>query len=216
MENYTLYMHVNKTNGKRYVGITSGPPSKRWKKGAGYYGQRRFYSAIKCYGWDGFEHIIVADHLSKEEAECREAELIKEYAANDTRYGYNIENGGVTHKISEEQKEHLRQVHLGQKLSEETKKKISESCKGLSTQWLTGLKQSPETIEKRMSKIRGEKNRRARAVCQYDLDGNFIAKYNCMQQAADAIGIKSAHISHCCRGDRPTAYGYIWKYAEEQ
>ena len=34
---WTVYMHVNKINGKKYVGITSQKPEERWKNnGIGY------------------------------------------------------------------------------------------------------------------------------------------------------------------------------------
>ena len=37
---YTVYEHVNKVNGKRYIGTTSQKPEKRWGwKGSGYFNQ---------------------------------------------------------------------------------------------------------------------------------------------------------------------------------
>lgn len=216
MDTYKVYMHTNKINGKKYIGITSMPAKIRWKRGSGYAGQRRFYAAIKSYGWDNFKHEILFDCLSKEEAERLEEELIKEYRSNDLRYGYNIENGGVIHKLSDEQKNHLREINTGKKCSNETKKKMSDSHIGMSTKWLTGRKASDDTKAKMSSQRAKEKNPRAKAVCQYDLDGNLIAVYKYMNEARDALGIKStAHISQCCTGDRNKAYGFIWKYAEK-
>ncbi len=215
MDNYILYVHINKTNGKRYVGITSNRPAQRWHRGGGYKDQRRFYSAIQHYGWDGFEHIILASGLSKEEAERREEETIREYKSNDLRYGYNIENGGVIHKLSDEQKEHLRQVQLGRTHSEETKRKMSESHKGVSSSWLIGRKASDATRQKMSDHRKGSRNPRAVAVRQYSLDGTFIAQYDYMEKAKEAVGVKkSTHISQCCAGKRNKAYGYVWRYAE--
>lgn len=217
MDNYTVYMHVNKTNGKRYIGITSNTPSVRWHNGCGYKKQRRFFSAIQHYGWSGFEHLILETGLSKEEAERREEELIKKYNSNDLRYGYNIENGGVIHKLSDEQKEHLRQVQLGRTHSEETKRKMSEAHMGMSRKWLLGSTQSEETKRKRAKRFMGAGNPRAKAIEQYDLNGNFVAKYSYMDEVKAVLGIKSvAHISDCCLGKRNKAYGYIWKYASDE
>ena len=213
---YTVYMHINKENGKRYIGITSMRPAQRWHNGQGYRHQRRFYNSIQSHGWGGFHHIIVKQGLTKEEAEVAEESLIKKYMSNDLRYGYNIENGGHTNKLTQEQKEHLRKINLGKKYSEETKKKKSESLKGKSTAWLTGRKQSKETIQKRREHWAGANNPRAKRVYQYDLGGNLVGEYSCMEEARKALGVsKSAHISQCCAGKRGKAYGYMWSYKKE-
>lgn len=111
---YYVYMHKNKSNGKVYIGITSQKPEQRWRNGTNYYGNKYFNRSIHKYGWDGFEHIILYKNLTKEEAEMKEIELIKEYNSTNRDYGYNIENGG----------------NSTGKHSEETKRKISESQKG--------------------------------------------------------------------------------------
>lgn len=48
-------------------------------------------------------------------------------------------------------------------------------------------------------------------VVKYDLDGNYIEQYNSMTDAANSIGGNTTMISYCCKGKRPTAYGYIWR-----
>lgn len=53
-------------------------------------------------------------------------------------------------------------------------------------------------------------------VCQYDMDGNFIAKYCTIQDAANKNGIKNAEtISRACRGKLKTSGGYKWRFASE-
>lgn len=57
---------------------------------------------------------------------------------------------------------------------------------------------------------------RGTAVLQYSIDGDFIAEYYSMGAAATAIGVKSAgDICMCCKGQRPFAYGYVWKYKKQ-
>ena len=72
---WTVYMHINKLNNKKYVGITSRNPNERWgKNGNRYKSSPHFYSAIQKYGWDNFEHIILKDNLTSEEADKLEIE----------------------------------------------------------------------------------------------------------------------------------------------
>ena len=97
---WCVYMHTNKTNNKVYVGVTSKRPEARWDNGNGYKKKQPvFWNAIRKYGWDGFEHIIFADGLSKSEAMKMEKSLIALYQSNcrryrDPEYGYNETDGG--------------------------------------------------------------------------------------------------------------------------
>jgi len=54
MNNYTIYIHKNKINGKVYIGQTGQDPKKRWDNGNGYKTCSRFWNAIQKYGWDNF------------------------------------------------------------------------------------------------------------------------------------------------------------------
>lgn len=92
---YCVYMHVNKINGKIYIGITRQTVEQRWKTNGKGYKKQCFYKAIKKYGWNNFNHIILFDKLTKEEAESKEKELISYYKSNNSEFGYNIENGGL-------------------------------------------------------------------------------------------------------------------------
>ena len=83
--NYTVYMHKNKINGKVYVGITKMKPEERWKNGWGYYTQLIFWRAICKYTFDGFEHIIIERNLTKKQAQTKEKELIKLYNSNNKK-----------------------------------------------------------------------------------------------------------------------------------
>lgn len=93
-KNYILYLHVNKINDKKYVGITCQTPARRWRNGKGYSKNKHFYNAIKKYGWDNFYHLIIKEKLSKEEAKCLEIYLIEKFSSNNPKYGYNLCLGG--------------------------------------------------------------------------------------------------------------------------
>lgn len=91
---YSVYIHTNKLNNKRYVGITSKKPKVRWANGKGYSNNKQFTNAINKVGWNGFEHIIVADGLTAQEAAQMERELIALYRTNEREFGYNFTDGG--------------------------------------------------------------------------------------------------------------------------
>lgn len=91
---YCVYKHTNKVNGKVYIGITSQHPKKRWDCGRGYQKNEHFWRAIQKYGWDGFEHEIVSEGLSPEEAFLEEQRLICKYGSQDYENGYNVSPGG--------------------------------------------------------------------------------------------------------------------------
>lgn len=158
---YTVYIHIFPNN-KVYIGITIQKPKQRWRKGDRYNDYMK--KAIKKYGWDNIEHKILYEHLTKEEAEQKEIELIKEYKSNQRRYGYNISNGG-SHQgcVSNETKEKISKKNKGKvswckgkkftkeekekRYNDEFRKKISETHNGRIA-WNKGLKTNEETRKK--------------------------------------------------------------------
>ena len=92
-ECYSVYLHKS-PNGKLYFGITSREPKIRWNNGNGYRGNSYFWRAIKKYGWENFEHIVLASGLNEQEACDMEVKLIAEYRSNNPLYGYNLSRGG--------------------------------------------------------------------------------------------------------------------------
>ena len=212
---YSLYIHTNKLNNKKYIGITKQIPSYRWKNGLGYKKSPKFFNAIVKYGWDNFNHEVIYNDLTKEQAEKLEKEYIEKYKTTSDEYGYNLQKGGGITDISEIARLHLKLVNTGKKASPETRKKISESLKG--KQKCLGYKHTEETKEKHRQLWLGTKNCRSRAVIQYDLNGKFIKRYDYMQQAVNELGLSSSsHISMCCNGKRHKCNGYIWKYEEQE
>ena len=91
---YTVYIHTDPDN-KKYVGLTRRNPEDRCKNGYGYASNnnQKFYDAIKEIGWENFTHEIIAENLSREEAEQLERELIYQYDTTNDECGYNILDG---------------------------------------------------------------------------------------------------------------------------
>ena len=101
---YKIYVHINKTNGKIYIGQTKFDNlNRRWNTdGSGYKTNKHFWNSIQKYGWDNFEHIVLFENLSLEEANLIEEELIKKYDSTNPNKGYNLRFGGRNSSFSEE------------------------------------------------------------------------------------------------------------------
>lgn len=157
---YTVYQHIS-PSGKSYIGITKQNPKYRWRNGENYKSSPHFYSAIRKYGWENFEHIILYEGLTKEEACACEQYHIKELNTTDRNFGYNDRAGGETgasfsEELKRKQKEGLRrywdnpqnrlkhsEACRGHKHTEETKEKMRQAK--------IGIKLPPHTEEwKRM------------------------------------------------------------------
>ena len=104
---FIIYKHTNKINGKIYFGLTSQKPNDRWQWGHGYKGSPRFYNAIKKYGWKNFDHEILFENLTEQEAKEKETQLILEYKTNNDKFGYNLTNGGEYNQMNEEIKQKI-------------------------------------------------------------------------------------------------------------
>lgn len=124
-DNYCVYIHTS-PSGKRYIGQTCQKPEQRWKNGNGYLNNVYFTRAILKYGWDNFEHEIVASNLTKEEADNFEKLLIKKLNTLNPN-GYNAKDGGSNGRPSEETREKMSKSMNGKKHSEETRKKLREA-----------------------------------------------------------------------------------------
>ena len=171
MNNWCVYVHISPSK-KYYVGITSQKPERRWDNGNAYlkknkkgeFTQPPFAHAILKYSWENFEHRILYSELSKEDAEKKEMRLIALLKSNDGRHGYNVRSGGSTSKLSEETKRKLSEAQKGEKGSfygrkhtEETKRKISEKIKGVNHP-MYGKYLSEEHKRKIGESKKGEKN----------------------------------------------------------
>ena len=54
-----------------------------------------------------------------------------------------------------------------------------------------------------------------RKILQLDKNGVIINTWNSMMDIQRTLGIRSGNISACCNKIKPTARGYIWRYADE-
>ena len=64
-------------------------------------------------------------------------------------------------------------------------------------------------------KMRGNRAT-AKAVLQFDKDGNLIAEFRSGYNASATTGVPFQTINQCCNGKLKTSGGFVWKFKEEQ
>lgn len=214
-----IYMTRNKINGKLYIGqhkrtmdITDIDDS--WYLGSG----KLLKKAIQKYGEENFERTILYECKSADELNYMEEVFIGYYNAVDDEQFYNIAKGGSGTgglKFSEESIEKMRKSHIGQSrpMSEEQKKKLSEIAKNRSEEI---RRKYSEARKKYIAEHGTWPGAGRKKVVQIDKNTlETIAIYDSETEAGKAIGHGYTHIAQVCRGERKTAYGYIWRFADE-
>ncbi len=221
--NYCVYKHTSPSN-KVYIGITCQKPEKRWgSNGVGYKYHTYFWNAIQKYGFDNFEHEILYNSLTKEEAEQKEVELIAHFKSNDVNYGYNRSIGGESgskgYKYTEEQKKYLSENRKGEKNGMYGKRHTEEA---IEKERVAHLREnlSEDTIYKMSIAKKGKKRDRRAVEKQIETISNKVICietsiiYNGTKEAGRLNNIDPSCISKVCRGERKTAGGYHWQYGD--
>ena len=60
-----------------------------------------------------------------------------------------------------------------------------------------------------------EQRSQLRPVAQYDLNGQLLGVFKSIKAAATAIDARPSDISSCLSGEQRTAYGFMWRYAQD-
>ena len=179
-QKHCVYMHKNKINNKIYIGQTCSLKTRWYPKC--YKDSYYFYNAIQKYGWDNFEHIIVKDELTSEEADNLEQKLILQFDTTNREKGYNLLSGGKQ----------------GYNHSKETIQKIKNSNYKYWKQYFTN--ENTKDIGLKHMEIMHEKARK-QVICL-----NTGEIFDSLISAAKFSGLKQATpICRCCKGERKTA-----------
>lgn len=198
-----IYIRPNLINGKKYVGQATNLKTRqnRWNDLNQPYAGPAINAARAKYGIEAFGFEILKECDDKE-LDYWEKYYVKELNTK-APYGYNLTDGGggiSGYTLSEETRKKMSEKAKGRKVTEETRKKLSENRKG---------KKCSEETKKKLSEIR------SKTVLQIDRYTNeVIAEFPSIIQVERDFGYDKGAISKCCRGERKSAYGFIWKYKE--
>ena len=185
-------------NNHYYIGKRAPRHENEKYYGSGHLIQDYFkkYGAIEG---ETFIKEIIEYNADKETNSIREREIIGDKWRTDPLC-LNLKQGGSGGRPQ------------GLKFKKETIQKL----KGR-TPWNKGKKMDCDYSSKQKAslkasgKVAGKNNPMSRSVIQFTLDGNFIKKWDYINEAMKETGIKN--ISSVCRGIRNQAGGYKWEYA---
>ena len=138
------------------------------------------------------------------------------------------------YKHTEQAKMRMKKAYKNRTISEETRRKMSESKKGSlnpnykkpmsekmkeilrnvnkNNKRLVGRKLSKETTQKMSLRQKGIKKKRSKQVYQYNKQGELIKIWDCVFYASKELGISSTAIYNNLKLLTKSSGGFVWKY----
>lgn len=222
-----IYLRTNSINGKKYVGQATTKRFKarqaEWKSIYRHYAGKAINAARAKYGIDAFDFEILKE-CKDEELDYWEKYYIKELNTK-VPYGYNMTDGGEGcsgSSVSDETKKKISETLKGNIpwnkgktniYSEEWRKKQREAHKGKAP-WNKGKQWSEEWKQKMSETKKGIPNiKLSKPVLQVDKDTNeVIAEFPSVAEIYRQFGYHHSNIVNSCRGKLKSAYGFKWQY----
>lgn len=118
----------------------------------------------------------------------------------------NPSNNSIYNLELVEKTEHRKEHHKGKKLSDKHRKIISENNK---------TRIIRDDTRKLISEIQLNNPSKSKKVAQYTLDGELVKVWESTNECG-RNGFNQGNVSACCRGERNTHKGFIWKYLNEE
>lgn len=207
-----VYKITNIVNGKLYFGVTQQGLKIRWQQHKCNSNKKSYhlYNAIKKYGFCNFKIESVFELETKKEMLYKEIELISLYKTNSRTYGYNNSTGGessrkgckltLSHRkqISEYQK-----IRIRKPLSQETKNKIGLKNKGLIRS---------EELKKRMS----DSKKGIPASNKIKVILNKSDVFNSLTEASNKTGVSITSICNNLKGLSNSTKKGKWEYYQQK
>jgi group I intron endonuclease len=225
-----IYKATNLINGKQYIGKTIFAMEIRQTKHISNLNtvkKRHYplYSAIKKYGKENFEWVVIDTAETEEELNAKEIYWIKFYDTLSPK-GYNLTDGGdgqSGHKHSEETKKKISEnnywrgrlgVNSGKKFSDEHRENLSKAHKGKPTKIVYDERVRSILREQKLGEknpMYGKQSPRVRKVINLDT----LEIYDSLTDITRITGIVWQNVRKVCIGNRKTAGGFRWMFYDE-
>lgn len=209
-----IYKVTHKQSGKIYVGATNNSIHQRKldhteRANRGEKGQ--FQEAIGTYGPEAFTWTQIDTANSSDELAQKEKAYVIQYDSKEN--GYNSDSGGgiqkTVYQYSIEDGILVNTYDSLQRAANAvsaSKTGVGNACIGQNKSCKGYYWSYSSTFPMNL------KDQRRKPVMQMDLQGNFIAQYNSVSEAARQTGVSKTCISRVCRGERSDSGGYKWIY----
>lgn len=199
-----VYKYTNTFNNKVYIGQTINELKRRekWFNLNSPYAGNYINRARRKYGLKPFKYEILFEIETDDEIVLRdtlntiESKYISLYRAKNSKYGYNLSDGGKS--------------GTGQIVTVETRIKIGKAHKGL---------KKPMSDLGKLNISRAHKKPRPymkKKIVQLSKEGEIIKVWHGVNEAAQALNLKHSNISAALtkNGRHRTCGGYKWEYYE--
>lgn len=221
-----VYKHVCQENGKTYVGATcndacSDPQKlmmKRWSvhvRNARHGSPYAFHAAIRKYGVNAFEHVVLEICSTAQEAFTREVHWISIECSTADAHGYNMTIGGDRVVLLPELRAQHRDAtkaamarpdvqlrHLTSQRHPATRRAKSDSARQA---W------SDPAVRERHARAR-ERQEPKFMIEQLERESlNIIATFKSCREASRATGAHRGCIAACIDGKIRHAGGFMWR-----
>lgn len=231
-----VYMHTNKINNKKYIGITGQNRYwDRWRSDGSGYKTQVFGRAIEKYGWNNFDHKILKEVETESEACELEQYYIQKYKSNNKDFGYNISMGGegtltglynlpsmsvpvYQYDLNGNFLAEFPSIMEAERNTGISNSAICACCKGTNNYtkdyiWSYEKHKKIDKVDPKQIRYDLITKKQEKKVYQYDLSGVFIKEYKSLSEASRITNINFKDISACCLKKRiKQAGGYIWSY----
>lgn len=202
--NSGIYMWTNVHNGKKYVGQADNLERRKriFINFNSPYAGSLINNARKCYNSEDDWNYQVLEYCPIDVLDEREKYWI-DMKGSIKPNGYNLTEGGNTtrgFKFTEESKHTISLLAV-----ERFKNKENHPMYGKNGCW----------CGKERPNFRGELNPNSREIIQYTKDGLLVGVYVSIHDAEIKTGVLRQNISSCCRGQRKSAGGFKWVYADD-
>ncbi len=224
-KNCGIYCLTNVVNGKMYIGQSTELHRRKrlfFKFDVWKYAGECINKARKKYNSPEYWKYEILAYCSPDELNKKEEEYIYLYNTCNLKLGYNLTIGGEAtrgYKVTDETKKKISEaitgMFAGEKNSfygkhhtEETKKKIRQK--------LTGKYKGIPVSEERHKKMIETAQSYKIAILQIDIETReIIREWKSATDIKNELGFDNSRIGKVCKKILKTAHGYLWRYKDD-